>query len=110
MNEVLTATEAADLLKTSTTIIRSLANDGKLPGFRLPGDDEWRFVRSQLLASLQTAAESTQAERQLQAKAFEKAKKSGEPPQRGRPSKARTLAIIEKYGPQYCPEKVNLTS
>ena len=46
--EVLTADEAADLLRVSTKTILALARDGTLPGEKV--GRAWRFVRADLLA------------------------------------------------------------
>jgi len=46
--EVLTADEAADLLRVSTKTILALAREGTLPGEKV--GRAWRFVRSDLLA------------------------------------------------------------
>lgn len=48
--EVLTADEAAELLRVSTKTILALARDGTLPGEKV--GRAWRFVRSDLLAYL----------------------------------------------------------
>ena len=47
VEEVLTAEEAAELLRTDAATVTAMAEDGTLPGRKL-GDD-WRFVRSALL-------------------------------------------------------------
>jgi excisionase family DNA binding protein len=46
--EVLTADEAAELLRVSTKTILALAREGTLPGEKV--GRAWRFVRSDLLA------------------------------------------------------------
>lgn len=46
--EVLTADEAAELLRVSTKTILTLARDGTIPGEKV--GRAWRFVRSDLLA------------------------------------------------------------
>lgn len=46
-DEVLTAEEAAALLKVSTKTLLRLARDGDLPGQKV--GRAWRFVRSELL-------------------------------------------------------------
>jgi excisionase family DNA binding protein len=48
--EVLTAEQAAELLQTDAAAVRALADAGELPGRRI-GDD-WRFLRSAVLAWL----------------------------------------------------------
>lgn len=48
--EVLTADEAAHLLRISTKTVLTLACDGVLPGEKVGG--AWRFVRSDLLNHL----------------------------------------------------------
>jgi excisionase family DNA binding protein len=45
--EVLTAEEAADLLRVSTKTVLTLARDGNLPGEKV--GRAWRFLRSDLL-------------------------------------------------------------
>jgi excisionase family DNA binding protein len=45
--EVLTAEEAADLLRVSTKTILALARDGSLPGEKV--GRAWRFLRADLL-------------------------------------------------------------
>ena len=47
-NEVLTADEAAALLRVSTKTVLSLARAGSLPGEKV--GRAWRFVRSDVLA------------------------------------------------------------
>jgi len=46
-DEVLTAEEAAELLRVSTKTVLSLARDGSLPGEKV--GRAWRFVRTDLL-------------------------------------------------------------
>jgi excisionase family DNA binding protein len=46
--EVLTADEAADLLRVSTKTILGLAREGTLPGEKV--GRAWRFLRTDLLA------------------------------------------------------------
>ena len=45
--EVLTLPEAAELLQVEEGVVRSMAEDGELPGRKL--GDEWRFARVGLL-------------------------------------------------------------
>jgi excisionase family DNA binding protein len=47
VEEVLTADEAAELLRSDAATVTAMAEDGTLPG-RKVGDD-WRFARSALL-------------------------------------------------------------
>jgi excisionase family DNA binding protein len=47
-NEVLTAEEAATLLKVSNKTVLKLAREGDLPGQKI--GRAWRFCRSELLA------------------------------------------------------------
>ena len=49
-SEVLTTEQAAELLQTDADAIRALADAGDLPGRRI--GDEWRFLRSAVLAWL----------------------------------------------------------
>lgn len=46
--EILTAEEAARLLRLSTVYVRAAAADGRIPAQRVGG--RWRFSRSRLLA------------------------------------------------------------
>jgi len=46
--EVLTAEEAADLLRVSTKTVLTLARDGLLPGTKV--GRAWRFLRTDLVA------------------------------------------------------------
>lgn len=46
--EVLTAEEAADLLRVSTKTVLGLARDGALPGTKV--GRAWRFLRTDLVA------------------------------------------------------------
>jgi excisionase family DNA binding protein len=48
--EVLTVEQAAELLQTEPDAVRALADAGELPGRRIC--DEWRFLRSAVLAWL----------------------------------------------------------
>lgn len=45
--DVLTADEAAELLRSDAATVIAMAEDGKLPGRRL--GDEWRFARTALM-------------------------------------------------------------
>jgi excisionase family DNA binding protein len=99
-DDILTAAEAADYLKLSVVWVRSLALEGKLPGMQF-GDD-WRFMRGQLYAYLVEQAEAQQRTRQGQHQVLKIAKQDGAiTHKRGRPTKASTAEIIEKYGKQY---------
>jgi excisionase family DNA binding protein len=51
VEEVLTAEEAADLLRTDAATVTSMAEEGTLPG-RKVGDD-WRFARAAILRWLE---------------------------------------------------------
>jgi excisionase family DNA binding protein len=51
VEEVLTADEAAELLRTDTATVTSMAEDGTLPGRKV--GDEWRFARAAVLRWLQ---------------------------------------------------------
>jgi excisionase family DNA binding protein len=51
VEEVLTADEAAALLRTDTATVTSMAEDGTLPGRKV--GDEWRFARAAVLRWLQ---------------------------------------------------------
>jgi excisionase family DNA binding protein len=53
--DVLTAEEAADLLRSDVATVTAMAEDGTLPG-RKVGDD-WRFARSALMRWLGAAEE-----------------------------------------------------
>jgi excisionase family DNA binding protein len=48
--EVLTVEQAAELLQVEPDVVRALADAGELPGRRI--GEEWRFLRSALLAWL----------------------------------------------------------
>lgn len=61
MNEILTATEAAEMFKVSVPYLRTLANNGEIPGVRIAGD--WRFISSDLLEYLRTRSKREQQER-----------------------------------------------
>ncbi len=50
VDDVLTAEEAAELLKVSSKTILRLARDGDLPGLKV--GRAWRFCRSELLGVL----------------------------------------------------------
>jgi excisionase family DNA binding protein len=60
LREVLTLTQAAELLQAEEALLRTLAEDGSVPG-RLLGE-EWRFSRHALLAWLSQAESKTDAE------------------------------------------------
>jgi excisionase family DNA binding protein len=51
--DVLTAAEAAELLRTTEAAVVELAESGELPGRHLP--EGWRFVRAAVLAWLSRA-------------------------------------------------------
>jgi excisionase family DNA binding protein len=56
VEEVLTAEEAADLLRTDAATVTAMAEDGKLPGRKV--GDEWRFTRDALLHWLSAEEEN----------------------------------------------------
>jgi excisionase family DNA binding protein len=47
VEDVLTADEAAELLRSDVATVIAMADDGKLPGRKV--GDEWRFARAALL-------------------------------------------------------------
>ena len=51
-NEVLTSVEVADLLKVHLSSVRRWSRTGKLRGYRLGGEGDWRFLRRDVLAFL----------------------------------------------------------
>lgn len=51
-NEVLTSAEVADLLKVHLSSVRRWSRTGKLKGYRLGGEGDWRFLRQDVLAFL----------------------------------------------------------
>ncbi len=51
-NEVLTSAEVADLLKVHLSSVRRWSRNGKLRGYRLGGEGDWRFLRKDVLAFL----------------------------------------------------------
>ena len=51
-NEVLTSTEVAELLKVHLSSVRRWSRSGKLKGYRLGGEGDWRFLRQDVLAFL----------------------------------------------------------
>ncbi len=53
-NEVLTSGEVADLLKVHLSSVRRWSRNGKLKGYRLGGGGDWRFLRKDVLAFLQS--------------------------------------------------------
>jgi excisionase family DNA binding protein len=53
-NEVLTSNEVADLLKVHLSSVRRWSRCGKLRGYRLGGGGDWRFLRKDVLAFLQS--------------------------------------------------------
>lgn len=60
-NEVLTADEAAALLRVSTKTVLSLARAGSLPGEKV--GRAWRFVKSDVLAYVRGSLPQAGAER-----------------------------------------------
>ena len=52
--EVLTSGEVADLLKVHLSSVRRWSRNGKLRGYRLGGGGDWRFLRKDVLAFLQS--------------------------------------------------------
>ena len=96
-DEILTAAQAAELLKFSEPYIKSLAAAGDIPGIFQWG--EWRFIKSQLLEHYRQRAEAEQRKRQGEHRVIEIAKKAGDlAGKRGRPSKIDIAAMNEKYG------------
>lgn len=59
-HEVLTADEAAALLRVSTKTLLALARSGSLPGEKV--GRAWRFVKSDVLAYLRGSSEPRGAE------------------------------------------------
>ncbi len=53
-NEVLTSSEVAELLKVHLSSVRRWSRNGKLKGYRLGGGGDWRFLRKDVLAFLQS--------------------------------------------------------
>jgi excisionase family DNA binding protein len=51
-DEVLTSAEVAELLKVHLSSIRRWSRSGKLKGYRLGGDGDWRFLREDVLSFL----------------------------------------------------------
>ena len=51
-NEVLTSAEVADLLKVHLSSVRRWSRCGKLKGYRLGGEGDWRFLRQDVLSFL----------------------------------------------------------
>ena len=51
-SEVLTSTEVAELLKVHLSSVRRWSRTGKLKGYRLGGEGDWRFLRQDVLAFL----------------------------------------------------------
>jgi excisionase family DNA binding protein len=45
VNDVMTASEVASLLKVSVSAVRRWTRDGKLRGHRLGGKGDWRYIR-----------------------------------------------------------------
>ena len=56
-NEVLTSNEVADLLKVHLSSVRRWSRNGKLKGYRLGGEGDWRFLRQDVLAFLYSHSE-----------------------------------------------------
>ena len=52
--EVLTSNEVAELLKVHLSSVRRWSRSGKLKGYRLGGGGDWRFLRKDVLAFLQS--------------------------------------------------------
>ena len=50
--EVMTPVEAAKFMRVHLRTLRRLAGDGRIPVHRLPGSNRLRFLKSELLASL----------------------------------------------------------
>jgi excisionase family DNA binding protein len=53
-NEVLTSNEVAELLKVHLSSVRRWSRNGKLKGYRLGRGGDWRFLRKDVLAFLQS--------------------------------------------------------
>jgi excisionase family DNA binding protein len=64
-NEILNATEAAEMFKVSVAHIRSMANLGEIPGVKIAGD--WRFLNTDLLEYMRTRSKREQQERKFEA-------------------------------------------
>ena len=52
VNEVLTSAEVAELLKVHLSSVRRWSRSGKLKGYRLGEEGDWRFLRQDILAFL----------------------------------------------------------
>lgn len=50
--EVLTSSEVAEMLKVHLSSVRRWSRTGKLKGYRLGGEGDWRFLRQDVLAFL----------------------------------------------------------
>ena len=95
-DEILTAEEAAKLLKCTPVYLKSQSAAGNYPGLMVAG--EWRYVKSQLIEWLRTKAQAEQIKRQAAHQGVERAKQDGTyTPKRGRRSKVDTAKLNEKY-------------
>ncbi len=48
--QVMTSTEVADFLRVNLSSVRRWSRDGKLKGYRLGGQGDWRYLKSDVLA------------------------------------------------------------
>jgi excisionase family DNA binding protein len=53
-NEVRTSNEVAELLKVHLSSVRRWSRNGKLRGYRLGSGGDWRFLRKDVIAFLQS--------------------------------------------------------
>jgi excisionase family DNA binding protein len=62
-NEILNATEAAEMFKVSVAYFRTLAAEGEFPGIQL--GSEWRFLKTDLLEYMRERSKREQQERKF---------------------------------------------
>jgi len=96
-NEILTATEAAELFKISVAYLRILASNGEIPGVQI--GSEWRFLKTDLIDYLRERGKREQADRRFQFSQNQQVPKTLN--KRGRPRKNDVIAHLHNKPPDY---------
>jgi excisionase family DNA binding protein len=91
-NEILNATEAAEMFKVSVAYFRTLASNGEVPGILI--GSEWRFLKTELLDYLRERGKREQQERKFEADQNKLEPKAITTRKRGRPR----LHVIRQAG------------
>ncbi len=94
MSDILTSSEAAELLRVTVPTLRGMAKSGDIPAFQI-GDD-WRFIRDELISCLIKRAQREQQIRKLEHEQSQLTLETivGQVKRRGRPRKSKLLQVL----------------